>query len=124
MSDSERDVIVLPSREQFTISDKENWEVYQAVLKDQAKPYFELDGPINVSPVGANTVDAQKGTLLTALWFGDFRYYPGFGGDYRDPLTDVGGWVRAIYKESGEAKVAEPLRKKFYNILKGKLTNI
>ena len=79
----DRTVIVLPSRTQFTLSDKENWDIMQAILKDQAKPYFEFNGPIEVYPVLAGDVDSQGGTLLTQLWVGglDIRrsYFIGDG---------------------------------------------
>jgi len=66
---AKRRVIVLPSRQNFTLDSGED-EVLQAVLKDQAKPYFEMNGPMKVYLVNPSTVDAQDGTLMTQLWFG------------------------------------------------------
>ena len=75
---SERKVIILPSRGNFKISEKENWEVLEALLKDQARPYFELNGPITVYPVDKKDVDSQNGTLLTQLCFRHFDIRSGF----------------------------------------------
>lgn len=69
----DRNVIVLPSRDAFMISDKQHWEIYEAVLKDQAKSYFEYNGPIPVYPIEKETVDSQRGTILNVLWFRSFE---------------------------------------------------
>lgn len=75
-----RSVILLPSRRQFTLSDTQNWEILQAILKDQAKPYFELNGPIIVYPVSPENIYLQDGTLLTQLCFFWLRYKSSFSG--------------------------------------------
>jgi hypothetical protein len=97
----DRNIIILPSRDQFTISDKQNWEVLETILKDQAKPYFEFNGPITVYPIDKNIVDKQNGTILTQLWFGDLDYGSGFDGVSRGLLND--GGARGVKKESGKA---------------------
>lgn len=94
-----RNVIILPSRSKFTMSDKQNWEIYQAILKDQAKPYFELNGLIDVYPVDAKIVDSQDGTILTHLWFRDLDDSSGFLGSWY--LYDDGR-VRGVLRESAE----------------------
>ena len=84
---SKRSAVVLPSRDNFTMSDKENWEVLEAVLKDQAEPYFKFNGPITVYPVDKKVVDAQDGTIETALWFwslGNRSDFIGYYGDLGD----------------------------------------
>lgn len=95
---AERNVIVLPSRSEFTMSEGENWEVYQAIFKDQANPYFELNGPITVNLVDSKTVDSLDGTILTQLLFRglDFKSYFE-GGDIG--LCD-GESIRGILKRS------------------------
>jgi len=97
-----RNVIILPSRTQFTISDKENWGIYQAILKDQAKQYFELNGPIDIYPIDTSDVDSQNGTILTPLWFGSL--------DSRSELLGYGrsadyynDRARGVLEGSGEA---------------------
>ena len=71
-------VFTFPSPDSITISDKEHWNLYQAFLKDQATPYFELNGPITVHHVSKNVVDARNGTLLSYLWFGSLDSRCGF----------------------------------------------
>ena len=78
---TKRNVIILPLRTNFTMSDKENWEIYQAILKDQARPYFELNGPITIYPVSFKKVDSQDGTILTNLWFLSLDVGSDFVGD-------------------------------------------
>jgi hypothetical protein len=95
-----RNVIVLPSRSEFTMSDKQNWEIYQAILKDQAKPYFELNGPIEVYPLDEKIVDVQDGTILTHLWFWGLDGGSGFGG-CDGGLCDGSG-ARGVLRESAE----------------------
>ena len=89
-----RNVIILPSREKFTMSDKENWEVYQAILKDQSKSYFEFNGPITVYPMGKKIVDSQDGTILTALGFANLGSESSFFGNGRD--LDIGSRARGV----------------------------
>lgn len=101
-----RSVIVLPSRQNFTMSDKENWDVYKAVLKDQAKSYFGLNGPITVYPVAKDTVDAQSGTILTELWFRDLDGRSDFGG-HRGLHDDDG--ARGVLRKSAEGTVQKVL---------------
>jgi hypothetical protein len=80
----ERNVIILPSRNNFRISGKENREISEAILKDQAEPYFELNNsPITVYPVSSETVDNQNGTILTQLWFRNLGGGSGFLGSGR-----------------------------------------
>jgi len=68
-----RNIMVLPSRDAFTISDKENWDIFEMIFKDQAKPYFEYNGPITVYPIHKGTVDEQDGTILNVLWFRSYE---------------------------------------------------
>lgn len=74
-----RQVIILPSRENFRITYNQNWEVLQAILKDMAKPYFDrfsgLRGERNYIEIFLNPkdkVDNQDGTLLTQMVFGNY----------------------------------------------------
>ena len=99
-SPKERGVIVLPSINIFTISNKENWEIYEAIFKDQAEPYFELNGSINVRPVNPIDVDSQDGTLLTQMWFRDLDVRSELIGG--DRVLDLGNRLRGVLK-SGEA---------------------
>ncbi|MEK6861859.1 MAG: hypothetical protein AABY07_07885 [Nanoarchaeota archaeon] len=99
---AKRNTIVLPSRNEFRITDKENWEVLETVLKDQAKPYFEFNGPIVVYPVPPETIDTQEGTLLTQLWFGSLDDRSYFSGVSRN--LDYGNWVRGV-RDSAEGTV-------------------
>ena len=85
---SKRSVVVLPSRDKFEISDKANWNIYEFTLKDQAKKYFELNGPITVNLIDKDIVDPQDGTILTQMWFRNLDNLSGFSGNYRD-LYDV-----------------------------------
>lgn len=127
----ERKVIILPSRDNFTIDDTQNWEVLEAVLKDQAKPYFELNGPLIVYLINKDTVDRQKRTLLTQMVFLSFDLRSDFYGHYRDLVNDSG--ARGVRKESAEGtsqKVLPYTKKeleKYLNIVqdvrKGKLPN-
>ena len=66
----DRNVIILPSRNPFEISDEENWDVFESISKDQARAYFELNGSIIIFPVNTSYVDSQNGTLLTQMQFG------------------------------------------------------
>jgi len=94
----DRSVIILPSRDNFKISYKENKESSKAILKDQAEPYFELNnGPITVYPASTKIVDNQNGTILTQLWFRSLGFGSGFGGLGRN-LNYVGG-VRGVRLE-------------------------
>ena len=101
---SERKVIILPSRDDFTIKEKENWEVLETILKDQAKPYFELNGPIPLYFVDEETVDSQNGTLLTQLWFRYLVNRSGFDGYYWYLDYNVRAhWVFEKTSEAGRA---------------------
>ncbi len=65
-----RRVLVLPSSQNFTISQSQNFDVLRGVLKDVAKQYLEFNGQdIPVYLVGDDVVGKQKGTLLTQMWF-------------------------------------------------------
>lgn len=63
-------IFVLPSRDNFTMSNGKHWNILQAFLKDQAQPYFELNGPIAVKLVNKEYVDTQIKNIITQLWFG------------------------------------------------------
>ena len=63
----DRNVIILPSRNPFEISDEENWDVFESISKDQARAYFKLNGSIIIFPVNTSYVDSQNGTLLTQM---------------------------------------------------------
>jgi len=99
---AERNVIILPSRKYFVISDRENREIYETIFKDQAESYFELNGPINVYPVPTNSkiVDNKSGTTLTQMWFRCLVDASGLGGDGWYLHCD--GGLRGVLK-SGEA---------------------
>ena len=98
-----RKVLVLPSITKFTISDKDNWEIYQAILKDQAKPYFELNGPITIYPVGVREVDSQDGTLMTQMWFSGLGVRSGLGGGRGLGCVC---WARGVLKTGRASRVA------------------
>ena len=102
-------VFTLPSRSKMTMSNTENWNVYEAFLNDQAKPYFELNGPITIYPVDEKTVDAQDGTLLTQLWFGSLDCGSGFNGGSRSLHYDYdrARWVRKK-SATGTQKIFSP----------------
>ena len=101
----DRSVIILPSRNNFRISCKENKEISEAILKDQAEPYFELNnGPITVYPVSSETVDKQNGTILTQLWFGNLVSGSAFDG-YR--FLVIGNRVRGVRLEHETQKISE-----------------
>ncbi len=103
-----RNVIILPSKSKFTMSDKQNWEIYQAILKDQAKPYFELNGPIDIYPVDEKIVNAQDGTILTHLWFRNLVNWSDFCGYHRYLDDDLR--ARGVLKGSGGATSPKILR--------------
>ena len=101
----DRSVIILPSRNNFRISCKENKEISEAILKDQAEPYFELNnGPITVYPVSSETVDKQNGTILTQLWFGNLVSGSAFDG-YR--FLVISNRVRGVRLEHETQKISE-----------------
>ena len=85
----DRQVIILPSRKNFTMSDKENWEILESILKDQAKSYFYFHGPIPITCylVDQSTVDAKDGTLLTQMWLWN-RYGTGLDFYGNDRILD------------------------------------
>jgi len=93
-----RKVIILPSRSSFAMSPEENWEIFESILKDQAKPYFEFTGPINVCPVEKNIVDAQDGTILTGLWFRSIGGRSGLYGYCGRNIGNVNRKVRGVLK--------------------------
>lgn len=105
---NERTVLVLPSRENFRITPKENWHVLEFLLQDQAKPYFDLHeihsrkSSIPVCLVDKDTVDAQTGTLMTVLWFSSLDGWSGLDGDYRDLLYGDGR-ARGVFEKTSEA---------------------
>lgn len=95
----DRNFIVLPSREAFRISDKENWEIYEVALKDQAKPYFNYNGPIIVYPIFKGEVDEQPGTILNVLWFralGGASLFYGFSRSLNDDDRARGVFVEDV----------------------------
>ena len=96
----DRNVIVLPSRDSFTISDKEHWDIFECALKDQAKPYFEYNGPITVYPIHKGTVDEQDGTILNVLWFRSYEGASIFYGFSRNLNHD--DRARGVYEEKDE----------------------
>lgn len=114
----ERNVIVLPSRDNFIMSDKENWEIYQAILKEQAKPYFELNGPIPFYLVDKDVVDSQNGTILTPLWFSSLDYRSGFNGNYTF-LVNLNFRARGVLRSAeGTAKILPYSQKQVGKYLK------
>jgi hypothetical protein len=90
----DRRYILLPSRDNFRMSGEENSEVLQATLRDKAIEYLGLNGkPINFYLVNKAIVDAQKGTILTPLWFGCL-----------DDDSDFVGSDRYAYGGNGRAR--------------------
>ena len=79
---SERKVIILPSRNNFEMAPKKNWETAQGLLQDQAEEYFELNNefPMAMYLVEPEIVDKQKGTMLIQLWFRNLDNRSGFDG--------------------------------------------
>ncbi len=101
---SERQVIILPSRDSFEISTSEAPEVLEFALKDQAGKYIELNGvPITVYPVNKKIVDKQDGTLLTQMWFGDLDFGFDFDGDGN--LSDDSGARGVKVSAEGTQKI-------------------
>jgi len=94
---AKRRVIVLPSRQDFTLDSADD-ETLQALLKDQAKPYFEMHGPMRVYLINSSTVDDQDGTLMTELWFDSTDYRSDLYGDSRDLYYDDG--TRGVFKSA------------------------
>lgn len=66
-----RRVIILPSRETFSISPSTNKDVFSAAFEDVGVEYLSFIGQdsIKVYTVDKNTVDGQDGTILTQEWF-------------------------------------------------------
>ena len=92
----ERSVIILPSKSEFKISDKEYWEIFESIFKDQAKAYFELNGPISVYLANERKIGSQNGTILSQLWFRDLGCGSELYGDDGD-LDDAYG-LRGVLK--------------------------
>lgn len=76
-----RKVIILPERSDFNVA--RTSDVAKGLLRDQAEAYFDFINQENVRMylVDSSTVDAQKGTLLTQLWFYGLDDWSGLGGD-------------------------------------------
>ena len=105
-----KQILVLPSRDNFDITPEENFEVLQFLARNPklAEDYFKFHGshPITTYLVDKNTVDAQDGTLETQLWFGRLDYGSGFsggGGLYYDNNA------RGVLKSSAKPTRAEEL---------------
>jgi hypothetical protein len=95
-----RKVLILPSRDNFSISRTENFEVLQGLLKDQAEKYLEFNGQnIPVYLVGKDAVDNQSATLLTQLWFRNLDYRSGLHGNWS---LGYGGRVRGVRVSGAE----------------------
>jgi hypothetical protein len=92
-----RNVIILPSRDSFTMSPEENWETFESILKDQAIPYFEFNGSINVYPIDKEIVDTRNGTILSGLWFRSIGGRSGFYGYCGKNLDKVNRTVRGLF---------------------------
>jgi len=76
-----RKVLILPDNKSFSISENENFEVLQGLLKDQAKDYLDFNKQnIPVYLINQGQINSGKGTLLTQLWFGGLDYRSVLGG--------------------------------------------
>ena len=113
-SPAERSVIVLPSRDKFTITDKEHWEVLKTILKDQAEQYFNLNGPITVYPIPKDVVDAQNGTILNYMWFSNLDNRSDFNGNSGD--LNIDSRARGIVQMSGRPSLIENIYSQIYQI--------
>jgi len=100
---AKRQVLILPSRDNFSIAPKTNFEVLEFLLKDKAKKYFEFNGsnPIEMYLVDKKTVDAQNGTLMTQMWFRSLGGWSELIGDSRYLYN--GNRVRGVLRQTGEA---------------------
>jgi hypothetical protein len=102
-----RNVLILPSRKNFTISPGENWDVARGIFKDQAESYFKFLGKngidsITFYTISPETVDNSKNPILTELWLyrlgdSDRSDLDGYGRD-----LDYSGRVRGVRKSSAE----------------------
>jgi hypothetical protein len=104
-----RRVLVLPNQKNFMISASDNTDVLKGVFRGSAIPYVDFLGyPIQVYLVDKNTVNQQKGTLLTQMWLfrlgGDCG--SGLNGNYR--FLYCGYWVRGVSK-TGEGTAQKVL---------------
>lgn len=98
-----RRVLISPSQQNFVISASDNADVLKGVFRSSAIPYTDFLGyPIQTYLVDKNTVNQQKGTLLTQMWL--LRLSDGgrsgLVGSGRDFVYDVR--VRGVSK-TGEA---------------------
>ncbi|MFH1210141.1 MAG: hypothetical protein V1663_05120 [archaeon] len=80
----ERQVLIIP-RDYFSISPKENSEIFEALFKDIGKIYLSFIGQdsLRICPIDKQIVDDQNGTLLTQLWFAHLNYRSRLVGIYK-----------------------------------------
>ena len=80
----ERRVMVMPSKKTFGITQRENYEVLQFLLKDQADEYFRLNGLIQITTYLIDERNVpKKGTALIQLLFSSFDYRSDLDGNNR-----------------------------------------
>jgi len=112
-----KQILVLPSRDNFDITPEENFEVLQFLARNPklAEDYFKFHGshPITTYLVDKNTVDAQDGTLETQLWFDGLGDRSVFSGDVRG--LDYDG-ARGVLKSSAKPTRAEEKQSKVHQV--------
>ena len=106
-----KQVLVLPSRDNFTITPKGNFEVLQFLSRNQNAEfskgkgkvkYFEFNGsqPITTYLVNKDIVDAQNGTIETQLWLCRLGGGSELVGDSQN--LDYADWARGVLKKTAE----------------------
>ena len=113
-----KQVLVLPSRDNFSITPEKNFEVLQFLARAPklADDYFKFNGsqPITTYLVDKNTVDAQNGTLETQLWFDWLDGGSDFDGGSRD--LGYGYGARGVLKSSAKPTRAEEKQSKVHQV--------
>ena len=105
-SPSERGAIVLPSRDNFSVSVRKNAELGEFIFGENFGEYLRKFGlkEIIVYLVDSLEVDSKNGTLLTQAWLRRVGYYSNFVGFSRYLYYyDAVRGVRAPAGASGEA---------------------
>jgi len=108
-----RKVLILPDNKGFSISENENFEVLQGLLKDQAESYLDFNGQnIPVYLIDENNVNSGKGTLLTQLWFSFLDSGSELDGDgdlgYGYRVRGVLSSAEGTQKKSGKTQIQVP----------------
>lgn len=119
---AERNIILLPSKDNFTISQKENWNVAQFIFRDKAEEYFRFIrdkyniDEITFYTVDKDVVDNQKGTLLTQLWLsGLLVLRSGLNGCLMGLDYDCSR-AHGVRKISAEGASSQKILPKFYDV--------